>query len=98
MAKKIVPESAFIHTTCVDTHVLSKHWKQCQIWEIRKGTPDYSSWKDYHVFSGNHTASSGAMEVAGATEIFRRSIEKKNLICPKYLEDGDTSFKVDSNS
>ena len=55
---------------CVDTHVLSKHYKQCQNWEIRQGTPEYSNWKDSHVCSVNHTASSGAMEAAGAIEMF----------------------------
>ena len=28
---------------CVNTHVLSKHCKQCQIWEIRQSTPEYSN-------------------------------------------------------
>ena len=65
---------------CVDTHVLSKHCKQSQIWEIRQGTPQYSNWKDSHVCSVNHTTSSGAMEAAGAVEMFQRSIEKNNLI------------------
>ena len=38
------------------------------------------------------------MEATGATEIFQISIEKNNLICHKYFEDGDSSFKVDSKS
>ena len=40
------------------------------------------------------------MEAAGAVEMFRRSIEKTNLIYYQYLGNGDTSsFKVvvDSN-
>ena len=39
------------------------------------------------------------MEGAGAVAIFKRSVEKNNLICSEYLGDGDTSsFKevVDS--
>ena len=55
---------------CVDTHVLSKHSKQCKIWEIRQGIPEYSNWKNSHACSVNHTASSRAMEAAGAIEMF----------------------------
>ena len=84
-----------VSNKCVDTHVLSKHCKQCQIWEIRQGTPEYSNWKDSHVYSINHAPSSGAMEAAGAIEMFRRSIEKNNLIYHEYLGGGDTSsFKA----
>ena len=55
---------------CVDTHVLSKHCKQCQIWEVREGTPEYSNWKDSYFCSVNDTASSGAMDADGAKEMF----------------------------
>ena len=80
---------------CLDTHVLSKHCKQCQIWESRQGTQEYNNWKETHNCSVNHTASSGAMEAAGAIELFRRSVEKNNLIYNEYLGDGDTSsFKA----
>ena len=83
-----------VGNTCVDTHVLSKHCKQCQIWEIQQGTPEYGNGKDSHVCSVNHTASLGAMEAAGATEMFLRSIGKSNLIYHEYLTDVDTSFKA----
>ena len=84
----------------VDIHVHSKHRKQCQVWEIQQGTPKYSNWKDSHVCSVNHTANSGAMEAAGAIDMFRRSIEKNNLIHhDEYLGDGDTSsFKAVADS
>ena len=36
---------------CVDTHVLSKHCKQCEIWEIRQGTSEYSNRKDSYICS-----------------------------------------------
>ena len=42
--------------------------------EIRQGTPEYSYWKDSHICSVNHTATSGVMEAAGATEIFQGSV------------------------
>ena len=32
-----------VRNKCVDTHVLSKHCRQCQIWEIQQGTPEYSN-------------------------------------------------------
>ena len=42
----------------------------------------------------NHTKSCGAMEVAGAIDIFNRSIDKNNLIYYEYLGDDDiSSFK-----
>ena len=80
--------------------MLSKHCKQCQIWERRQGTPKHDLWKATHICSVNHSKSSGAMEGAGAVEIFHRSVEKNNLIYYQYLGDGDTSsYKevVDSN-
>ena len=78
----------------VDTHVLSKQCKQCHIWEIRQGTPEYSNCKKTHACSVNHTASSGAMEAAGAIEMFQIYIDKK-MIHLEYLEDDDTSsFKA----
>ena len=84
-----------IGNKCVDTYVLSKHCKQCEIWERRHGTPQYDAWKNDHVCSVNHTASSGAMEAAGAIKMFHRSITKNNLIYHEYLGDGDTSsFKA----
>ena len=49
--------------------------------------------------SVNLTAISGAMEAAGAIEMFRRSIEKNNLIYHEYLGDDDTSsFKAAADS
>ena len=61
---------------CEDTHVLSKHCKQCQIWEIRQGTTEYSNWKDSHVCSVNHTASLGAMEAEGPYRYFEDLLKK----------------------
>ena len=89
--------TAMSNSKCLDVHVMSKYCKQCVIWEGRKGNPNYDSeqWKLIHYESGdceiNHTKSSGAMEAAGAIEIFCRSIEKNGLIYNKYLGDGDTS-------
>jgi hypothetical protein len=76
---------------CIDAIVLSKHCRQCMIWEKRKGTPEYNNWKVHHACNINHTKSSGAMESAGAVELFSRSIESNHLIYHEYLGDGDTS-------
>ena len=89
--------SAVSSSKCVDVHVMSKHCKQCVIWENRRELPDYNydQWKEYHIESGkceiNHEKSSGAMEAAGAVEIFRRSKIKNDLVYKQYLGDGDSS-------
>ena len=70
------------------------------MWEANKNQPRYDLWKASHKYNINHTKSSGAMEVAGAIDIFNRSIDKNNLIYYEYLGDDDTSsFKkvVDAN-
>ena len=85
---------------CIDTEILSKFCRGCTMWNSKKGTPAYDIWKTEHMCEINHTKSSGAMEGAGATSMFCRSVEKNNLIYEEYLGDGDTSsFKevVDSN-
>ena len=61
------------------------------MWEKHKGTPAYNRWQAEHVCHINHTKLSGAMEGAGAVQIFMRSIEKYNLMYTEYLGDGDTS-------
>ena len=38
--------------------------------EIWQGTSECSNWKDSHICSVNHTATLGAMEAAGAIEMF----------------------------
>ena len=76
---------------CLDRHVLSKHCKQCRIWDRKKDSKDYPKWKAVHVCNTNHEKSSGAMEGVGAVEIFRRSIDNHSLVYDEYLGDGDTS-------
>ena len=76
---------------CIDVEVLSKHCKGCEMWEKRKHSPKFDSWKVGHDCSINHHKSSGAMESIGAVNIFKRSIQKNNLIYTEYLGDGDTS-------
>ena len=83
--------TAISNGKCIDFHVMSKHCKQCRIWESRKGTNEYITWKEIHNCNINHTMSSGSMEAVGAVEMYRRSISKHNLIYNQYLGDGDTS-------
>ena len=82
-----------------DYQVFSNFCKGYLIWEQKKGTKEYNSWKETHVCKINHYQSSGAMESAGAVSIFSSSIEKYNMPYSHYIGDGDTeSFKkvVDS--
>ena len=76
---------------CINFHVMSKHCKQCRIWESKKGMDEYTTWKEMHNCNINHTTSSGSMEAVGAKEIYRRSIDKHKLMCRQYIGDGDTS-------
>ena len=65
----------------------------------KKGSPEYIAWEAQHNCHINHVKSSGAMEGAGAVAIFKRSVEKNNLIHSDNLGNGNTSsFKevVDS--
>lgn len=92
--------TATIGNKCIDVYALSKYCKGCQMWEKYKGTAEYQQWILEHQCHINHEGSSGAMEGAGAVEIFKRSVKKYNLIYNEYLGDGDTSsFKqvVDAN-
>ena len=75
---------------CIDTEILSKYCKGCKMWESRKGTPEYTCWKVDHNCEINHEKSSGAMESAGAVNIFKRSIANYNVMYNEYLGDGDT--------
>ena len=78
----------------VDFHVLSKYCKACEVWEKRKGSDEYEEWKAAHNCKMNHRASSGAMEAAGAVEIFQCSVSTRKLQYTSYIGDGDTeAFK-----
>ena len=74
---------------------MSKYCKQCRIWESKKGTVEYTTWKEMHNCNINHTTSFGSMEAVCAIEIYRRSIAKHKLMYSQYLGDSDTSaFKA----
>ena len=83
--------TAISNGKCIDARVYSKHCRACQRWEARKGTPEYDIWKVDHDCRINHNKSSGAMEAAGAIDIFCSSADKHHLIFKDYIGDGDTS-------
>ena len=83
--------TAISNGKCIDTKVFSKKCKACERWESRKGTDTYEQWKLSHYCKINHQRSSGAMEAAGASEIFCSSVAKHKLIYKDYIGDGDTS-------
>lgn len=74
----------------IDTSVLSKFCKSCQVWEKHKGTLKYDQWRADHSCLVNHNGSAGSMESAGAIQIFSSSIDQYNLRYSQYLGDGDT--------
>ena len=75
----------------IDYHVMSKRCKLCQIWNKKKGSPEYDVWKTEHKCSINHKDSAGSMESAGAVEIFQWSMNNHNLRYNSYIGDGDSS-------
>ena len=83
--------TAISNGKCIDVKVYSKKCQACQRWESRKGTEAYEQWKLDHYCKINHQRSSGAMEAAGASEIFCTSVAKHKLIYKDYIGDGDTS-------
>ena len=70
----------------LDTAVLSKSCKGCQIWSHKKDEPGYQDWLANHQCQANHAKSSGSMEGAGAVQIFKRSIDKNKLRYTSYIE------------
>ena len=83
--------SAVVDDKCVNVEVFSKFCRGCKMWERCKGSQQYELWKATHICSVNHVKSSGAMESAGAVNMFKRSVDKNNMIYQYYLGDGDTS-------
>ena len=76
---------------CIDIETKSRYCYGCRMWEGKKETLEYQIWKLDHHCQINHTKSPGAMESAGAVDMFSRSVIKNNLIYKEYLGDGDTS-------
>ena len=83
--------SAISGGKCIDFAVLSNYCKECEVWEKKKGSPEYELWSADHECQINHDGSANAMEAAGAVRIFKRSIEKHGLQYTSYLGDGDSA-------
>jgi len=83
--------SGIVDDKCVDYEALTKFCMVCRMWEHKRNSPRYEAWKASHICDINHTQSSGAMEAAGAVQMFNHSIEKNNIIYSHYLGDGNTS-------
>ena len=64
---------------CIHNEVMSKKCKQCNIWQSKKGTQEYTDWKSEHSCSINHEGSAGAVEVNGLKRLFSQSIRLHKL-------------------
>ena len=82
---------------CIDNEVMSKKCKQCDRWEHKKGTKEYTNWKAEHNCSINHEGSAGAMEVNGLKRMFSRSVALFNLRYLFYIGDGDSKSYEEIN-
>ncbi|KAK7089330.1 uncharacterized protein [Littorina saxatilis] len=79
----------------LDCEVLSNHCDACKKSEKKREGAELARWKTAHekkkgVCDKNHNGSAGAMEPAGAVNIFRRSETKHNLRYVNFLGDGDS--------
>ena len=75
---------------CIDNEVMSKKCKQCDIWEKKEGTQEYTDWKSKHSCSINYEGSLGAMEVNGLKSMFSQSTRLHKLRYDFYIGDGDS--------
>ena len=69
---------------------MSKKCKQCDIWENKKGTREYTDLKSEHSCSINYERSAGAMEVNGLKKKFSRFIRLHKLRYNFYIGNGDS--------
>ena len=76
----------------LDVSILLKSRKGCtSMAKIAKSNPNiYEVWKLSHKCNLNYTGSSSAMETAGATKTFGRSVEKHGLYYTSFYGDGDS--------
>ncbi|XP_046737741.1 uncharacterized protein LOC124406385 [Diprion similis] len=76
----------------LDLVVKSVYCKMCESWKHKVNDAEYEEWYQTHGdnCSANHEGSSGKMEVDSIIEIFKRSIEKYNVLYSYYIGDGDS--------
>ena len=78
----------------IDYQVKSKYCKAFQRKNhLNRESLAYLQWQIQHQSKCNinHEGSSGAMEVDGLREVFRRSVEKYGARCTTFISDGDSS-------
>jgi len=75
----------------IDVEIKTKKCKSCSFWENKKDSPNYQNWKETHVCQINHHGSASSMETNGTVDMFKRSIEKRNLRYTTFIGDGDSS-------
>ena len=80
----------WVNEKVIDYHVISKKFKVCEVWNRKKGSPEYDAWKAEHNCSINHKGSAGSVESAGAIKIFQRSINNHKLRCNNSIGDDDS--------
>lgn len=76
----------------LDTSILSKNCKGCtRMLRTKRTDPElYTRWHASHKCGLNFQGSSGAMETAGAKNIFEKSVTKHNLYYTSFYGDGDS--------
>ena len=79
----------------LDCEIMTRYCKACKLkGKLKNSNPValYENWMKKHRKNCplNHSGSAGVMEVTGATRIFDRSVEKRELRYTEYLEDGDS--------
>ena len=80
----------------LDVIVKSRHCKTCESMVGKMDGIEYDAWYEDHQAECTmiHSGSSGKMEVDGALEMFKRSVELYNVYYKNYIGDGDTkTFK-----
>ncbi|KAK6188680.1 hypothetical protein SNE40_004811 [Patella caerulea] len=78
----------------VDTEVMSNYCNICSTMKHKLNEQEFKKWSEDNKSKGlclkNHNGSAGAMEPAGMSKIFRRSVKLRKLRYTGYLGDGDS--------
>ena len=75
---------------CLGYECLAKTCKACELWQCRKGTPEYENFLKDHNCVINHIGTAGAMEAAGVVRIFKKSVKNLQPRYTTYIGDGDS--------
>lgn len=75
---------------CIDTEIMSKRFKQSDMWTRKKHKPEYMKWKEEHAHSANHVGRCQSMDAAGMKKIFCRFVRFHGLRYTFLIGDGGT--------